>query len=256
MNNAKLGQHLRLVSGCMIVTAVVLISGSGAFAVPGVTAFWDFDGPTPPTDKTGNGHDLILPGGSNNPTIGNAVASGNGWSPAGLYGVSATFDGGDYLAIPNSAYSGGDFTFFVAQHTAGATGFDTLLASSRFRYQNVNDTLSGAINAPGGSFGGSTPISANDWHFIALRYDSTTQTLESFAATNTGTLGAPLLSGIAAAPGLGNASNFRLGGDGTSGIGGFDGWAGQLDFAGFHDGKLTNAQLQSALTEFVAVAPV
>jgi hypothetical protein len=225
------------------------------------TAFWDFNGSNPLVDKTGNGHTLVNPGGGNSPSFPtSATASSNGWMPNELTAAFidgntsgvASFDGNDYLAIPNSAYSGGDFTIILAQlRPDAAAGFDTLHASSRYRFQNINDTLSGGINAPSGSFGGSSPLNPDDWYYVALTYNDTTRALASYAATNTGTLGAPVLVGSANAPGLGDAINFRLGGDGTSGIGSLDGWAGELDFAIFHVGLLTQEQLQLAFDDFV-----
>lgn len=242
-----------------LAAAVFLVLGlaasaawAGSISVP-VTAFWDFDDwGNPLLDQTGNGHDLINPGGSSSPGITSPATAGtNGWSPNGLAGRVAKFDGGDYFAVPNSVYSGGDFTFLIAQlRPTAAGGYDTIFASSRFRYQNVNDALSGGINSPGGSFGGSYALNPDDWYLVALRYDNATRSLESFALTNTGTLGSPVLTGSANVPGLGNATNFRIGGDGTSGIGSFDGWAGELDFAVFHDGLLNNTQLQTIVTEF------
>jgi hypothetical protein len=64
-----------------------------------------------------------------------------------------------------------------------------------------------------------------------------------------------VLFGSANAPGLGNAINWRLGGDGTSLIGGFDGWAGELDFVLFYNRVLTDDQVQAILSHFVIPEP-
>jgi hypothetical protein len=217
-------------------------------------AFWDFNGSNPLLDKTGNGFNLTNSGA----TFIAPTASGNGWVPNQLSGANvagevsrvANFNGGAFLDIPNSVYSGGSFTWIGAQRRTGGA-FQTLLASSRFRYQNVFQTLQGAINSPGGSFGSSSPLVDNDWYLIALTYDNGSKALNSYAVTNSGVFGGPVLTGSAAGIGLSNAINFRMGLDNVSFIGGGDGFTGQMDFAAWKNAVLTAGQLQGILNDFV-----
>ena len=172
-------------------------------------------------------------------------------------GNVASFDGSDYLSIPNSVYQGDDFTVIVAHMMPNAaTGYDTIFASSRFRYQNIYDSLGGGINSPGGTFGSPRyPLDPDEWYFTALRYDNSNMVLESFVVTDTDVLGLPVMQGSANLPGIGNAVNWRIGGDGTSLIGGFDGWPGEIDFVVFYNQYLEDWQVQDILSQFVVPEP-
>lgn len=219
-------------------------------------AFWDFNGSNPLLDKTGNGHNLTNSG----VTFIAPTASGNGWTPNQLSGANvagevsrvANFAGGQALNIPNSVYTGGSFTWIGAQRRTEANGnFRTLLDSSRFRYQNVGGNLQGDINGAGGSFGTPSALGNSDWYLIALTYDNVTKALNSYKVTNSGVFGGPALTGSAAGLGLGDATSFQMGFNGTSGIGGGDGFLGQMDFAAWKNAVLTSAQLQGMLNDFV-----
>ena len=59
------------------------------------------------------------------------------------------------------------------------------------------------------------------------------------------------MSGAAAGFGLSDAINFQMGFNGTSGIGGTDGFLGQMDFAAWKNAVLTSGQLQGMLNDFV-----
>ncbi|MCA9247923.1 MAG: PEP-CTERM sorting domain-containing protein [Planctomycetales bacterium] len=219
--------------------------------------YWDFDTiGNELLDKSGNGNNLTNGGGV---TFGSHTASANGWTPDQLGGGQAanfTGAGSNYLAMPNGTYTGGDFTFITAHlRPAAGSGFNTLFASSRFRYQTVGDptpSLSGGINAPGGSFGG-TPAVEDEWHLTALTYDSSTGALSSYIVTNSGVFpGSPQATGSAngGPTYISDSTNFRIGGDGTSAIGGFDGWEGQLDFVAFDNSILSGVQLQQLMSDF------
>lgn len=236
------------------------------------TALWTFDDPSNRLgDVTGHGNNLTV--GAGTPTYSAAPAGGTGWGTTafglaqqpnnawvlgpggyspGPAGSVANLNGGVRFDTPVGLYTGGDFTFVVAQRRTDTSGsYETLMGTSRFRYQNVGGTLQGAINGSGGSFGGSTPVTNNDWNLIALRYNNTTHSLESFKLSNTSTLTGPALTGSAAgALGLSNMTNLDIGMDSSSGIGGTDAFIGQFDFVLFDNRFLTNSQLQDLLSFF------
>ncbi len=225
---------------------------------PDATAKWDFNGANPLADRTGNGHDLLMPASAaNQPSFVTAAPSSNGWEPLEFVrGPVAEFDGSDWLDIPDEVYEGGDFTVVAAhRRPASAGGFDTILSSSRFRYQDVNNSLQGDINSPGGSFGGSYALTPDDWYFTVLRYEGATGALNSFTVTGGDELGSPVLTGNAVAPGLGNAVDWQIGYNGNSGIGGVDGWAGQIDFVAFYNDFVIADQLELVFEQFRVPEP-
>lgn len=223
---------------------------------PVPTARWDFNGSDPLADRTGNGHDLLNPGGGNSPTFTAPLSSSNGWQPAEFVrGAVAQFDGNDWLDIPNDVYEGGDFTVVVAhRRPASAGGYDTIFANSRFRFQDVNNTLAGSINSPGGNFGTPYPLTPDDWYFTVLRYDDAMRTLNSFTVTDDDVLGPPVMTGNAVTPGLGNAVDWRLGYN-NSGIGSPDTWVGQLDFVVFYNEFVINERLELVFEQFNVPEP-
>jgi len=209
--------------------------------------FWDFDGTTPLEDRSGNGNTLISGGAS----FVAPSASTNGWTPVELSsGQSALFGGGQSLTIPGSAYAGGDFSFIAAGRTTSGA-FETIMGGETFRYQKISTGAHRfrSNTSPGGSSTG-TAVSLDDWHLFALTYDSSSDAVTGYKLTNGGAFVGTDFTGTHNLNGGGQAT-FRIGLNDLSGIGGSDGWNGEMDFLGFDNSVLSAQQLQLLVDDFV-----
>ena len=128
------------------------------------------------------------------------------------------------------------------------TGWEAYLSSNHFRLETDYSSQLRLDTNVGGGASGLHYLENNSWYFLAMRYDDSTHRVSIFATTNSAVLSGPIDFGVGD---LSSTSNFRLGSDGVSGLGGFDGLQGELDFVAFQDGYLSNQDIQFALTDFV-----
>ena len=175
----------------------------------------------------------------------------------------------DYLDVAPGAYTGGDFTFIglVNRDTADLdSGHTTIFASERFRLQwrisNVNDPNTQQLTLGLKSAGGST-VNANGsagnflagtWYFLAMRYDSSANKVDVFLEDTNGQIVSPELS-VTLGFTLTDMTSLRIGSDGLTGIGLFDGWWGEIDNAQFYNDALSNTDLQSAFDSVAVPEP-
>lgn len=174
----------------------------------------------------------------------------------------------DRLDVDDAAYAGGDFTFIAVVNrdtTDLNQGFATIFATNRFRFQyridrpgGVPDLGSQKLNLDVKSSSGSTAsatsaggsFQAGTWYFVVLRYNSTTNLLDAFLEDSTGGIDTPALN-LNLSFSITDLAGLRIGADGLTGIGSFDGFWGQIDNAQFYNAALTNTDLQSI---FLSVA--
>ena len=240
-----------------------------------LVAKYDHEDASPLTDDTGNGHTLANAGSVSfsAPVAPGSLRIGD---TAGTYPYSTS----GYMNVPSDVYQQGDdfsFTAFVYKDDRISTGYQTILASDRFRLQwlitrqwNADHTALvpvlgteglhlGATNgipigqpghqststtAPHGSF------EHGSWYFLGMRYDATANLIDAFIqpAVCGGTRQAISLSPSWS---LADMTGFRMGMDGVSRIGGNDPFAGQIDAAQFHRGYLSEADLDHIVGSYI-----
>ncbi len=208
-------------------------------------------------DMSGNGHDA---------TFGSAVTFPTAPQDIFEFGdIVAQYNRTDNakMDIPGSVITpGDDFTFVCLVNKLGELNGTnhTVLCSNRFRLQWRSDDSSSengklrvyVTRSTGGYDYSTAPIGsfqADDWYFVALRYDVSANLLEAFS-TNDGDLGVAGIFYNPTTP-LTDVTAFQVGYNGLSGIGGVDAMNGQFDNIRFYDSFLDDAQLQEVLTSYV-----
>jgi hypothetical protein len=160
-----------------------------------------------------------------------------------------------YLIVPNGVYSGGDFTFTgLAMKTGSDLYYETILASSgyRFQYAPPNNLNMQVKNGGGGAAANAFP--KNQWQFVALTYRASDRTVQTYIAPSGASLGPADYTFTASNTNFDTSANFRLGMDGASGIGGGDAWLGYLDHTRVYNEYMTAAQLDSVFQGYGPVA--
>jgi hypothetical protein len=179
--------------------------------------------------------------------------------------VAGTYNrdlGNSYLSVPADYNQGDDFTFTAFVRKTGSNlYYETILASDRFRLQytppGIDVPGSGALflqltASDGDQYSPAGSFEPDEWQFVAMRYNASTRLLEAFLQDPGSPFQGPVISFTVADPdGLGNMANFRIGSDGVSGIGGVDGFLGQIDEARMFTGYLSNAQIEAIFTSYI-----
>ena len=214
-------------------------------------AKYDHEGPNPLVDDTGNGMDATNGGGV---TFEAPPAPGNfelGDTSGKYTGASSS-----RLDVPPLYAPGDDFTFTAMVYKDASESHQTILSSDRFRFQFQQGTATGDgvgalrldVNSPGvsGPANSADIFNTEQWYFVVFRYDATTHVIDMFLEDDTDRdLAGPVFTKMAyGTDGIGDMSMFRVGGDGLSGIGGFDGFRGYIDGVRFYDVWLSNAELE------------
>jgi hypothetical protein len=224
----------------------------------GLVASYRHEGANPLSDDggpfgltlTNGGASFVAPGNPKNFKPGNVVAS---------------FTGGTYLDVPPCYDFGSDFTFMALVRKNSSESFQTILASSRFRFQFYGgasnsdglgalrlDVNGAGASGPGNSADGTFNI--NEWYFVALRYNATTQMIDAFLQGDSYSPLSPSFTRTALGSiGISDMARFRLGYDGVSAIGGPDGFAGVIDGARFYDVWLSNDDLKRIFDDYYHV---
>ena len=212
----------------------------------GLVASYNHEGADPLADNSGNGLnattggvDFVAPPGTTSFDVGDTVGEYN--------------RGTDQLNVPVTHTPGDGFTFtgLVRKNNDESGGHQTILSSDEFRFQ-YRDTggADGAgtfrldINGAGTTESGDGTFPVEEWLFTALRYDGNTGDVDVFVFDDTPD--PTLLPAFSTNADLSDMSQFRVGADGLSGIGGFDAFGGWIDGATFYDLALTDQQLLDA----------
>lgn len=249
----------------LIAVGLVAYSSGAALALKQgfaavLTGQYDHEGVDPLSDDSGNSNDLtnhgsvpfVAPIGGVDLNLGNK---------AGQY----VRNGSQYLTPPNTVYtSGGDFSFttLVRKNSEESGSYQTILGSSRFRYQFApsGDSTNGVgrlhfgVNGAGasGPADSGEDFRVNQWYFTALTYDADTKQANVYLYDDSQIFKGPLFTRTASGTnGLGDMSNFRIGADGTSGIGGVDPFGGQIDGERFYSGALSPSELRSVIQQYM-----
>jgi hypothetical protein len=208
-------------------------------------------------DMTGHGHDATNHGGAGGVQF-VAAPDGEGFVLGDTVGSYNRPDN-KYLELPPDVVELGEsftFTALVRRDGNPNTGYQTILGTNRFRFQwsadgreadkgrlRLDITGTGdALTAPG-------VFDLEKWYFVALRYDAATNTGDAFLETSN-SLGTPAFSFTPGDP-LDDLMQFRIGADGLSGIGSFDGWTGFIDGARFYGSYLDDPALEGVLQSYV-----
>lgn len=230
-------------------------------AGPGLIAEYTHEAANPLTDDTGHGLTLTNAGGvefTAPPSPGNFQLG----SVSGLYDRTGT----DYLGVPSWYMAGDDFTFMaMVRKDALETGtHETILSSNRFRlqYQDTGTTSDGSgqlrldVNSPGASgtgLSGAGTWATQQWYFVALTYDAGSKAIRAYLQGDQPIFGGPKLSLTANGDqGISDITQFRIGYDGLSGIGGGDGFGGYIDNIRFYDRKFTAAELRDVFRSYTS----
>ncbi len=213
-------------------------------------------------DVTGHGH---------NATNGGDVAYVAPPSPGSLaLGTTAAAhprNSSGYLDLPSEVYlPGEDFTFtaFVRKDASETGSYQTILGTDRFRFQffptGADDDGAGGLRldvngagASGPANGANNAFMTEQWYFVALRYDASTQQIDAFLQPGQQwTFDSAEFTRMANGTlGIGDMSQFRLGGDGLSDIGGFDAFGGWIDEAYFFNAALTDQEIANLFHGYV-----
>lgn len=219
-------------------------------------------------DDTGNGHTL-----TNSGATFIASPAQPGFDYFKLGDTVASISGTQNLRVPDAVYPkvggvGGSFTFTsLVNLNTTATGFRTILSSSRFRFQLAN------YNGRRLHFGLVTNPEANPitysqyytplnedvfdyatWYFVALSYDQPTNTLHGFLQDASDTWD-PVSLKVTTVPTIFPAFSDLTLGRNISGAGGADNWAGMIDSARFYTTALSNAELEAVFFQFSVPEP-
>lgn len=208
-------------------------------------------------DMTGHGHDATNHGDAGGVQF-VAAPDGEGFVLGDSVGSYNRPDD-QYLELPPDVVELGEsftFTALVRRDGNPNTGYQTILGTNRFRFQwsadgreadkgrlRLDITGTGdALTAPG-------VFDLEKWYFVALRYDAATNTGDAFLDTSN-SLGTPAFSFTPGDP-FDDLMQFRIGADGLSGIGSFDGWTGFIDGARFYGSYLDDPALEGVLQSYV-----
>jgi len=164
-----------------------------------------------------------------------------------------------YLEVPSHLLDiGQSFTFTAAvwRDSSLVSGHQTILACDRFRFQWSADgydpdkgRLRIDINGSGDTTTAPGVFDLDTWYFVALRYDAATNQANAFLVDGVD-LGSPAFS-FSPGPAFDYLGGLRIGADGLSGIGSFDGWTGYIDGARFYGSYLGDDQLQAVLAQYI-----
>jgi hypothetical protein len=217
-----------------------------------LTGLWDHELANTEADTSGNGNDLINVGGV---PFASPISPGN--AVLGNSAANFTRNAAQRLDIPGGAFTGGtdSFTYseFERKNNDESGGHQTILSSNRFRFQyrdtggvNGAGTLRLDVNGAGASGAGESgdnTFATEDWLFTALSYDAGTQELRAYQVSESAVqFGNPLvMTRTANGAGLNDISGFHIGRD-LSGIGGADGFGGQIDASRFWDSEVRSVQ--------------
>jgi hypothetical protein len=179
-----------------------------------------------------------------------------------------------FLTVPDAVYTDGGFTFTALVLKDGSllnSGHQTILASDRFRLQwrvdrnttaNTYDVNSQELTMQVRGAAGPTPntggSSANGtfmhdmWHFVAIRYNPATNSVNAWIQSTGDTLDAADFTLINLAN-ITDQTGFRIGKDGLSLIGSEDQFHGMIDGARFFSDTLSDAELQQVYASYLAI---
>ncbi|MDO8631170.1 MAG: LamG-like jellyroll fold domain-containing protein [Phycisphaerales bacterium] len=168
------------VRNCIITNNVAL--GPSYPNLQGVSAYWNFD--------DGAGALAVDRGGTNNGQI-----AGAAWT-AGMAGSALRFDGvDDYITFPADPSLDAATGLTVAgwiNGTYAANGYNTILSKGKSYYLGLYkghlfaQITIAAGDVPQRPVMGATTLAANQWHHIALVYDSAEPSVEADLNTYTG----------------------------------------------------------------------
>lgn len=174
-------------------------------------------------DVSGAGHSVAQAGSGLQPTL---VSNSMNGKPAIHFDASNDYlQGGAALDLRNSAYS----IFVVGKRTAGDGNYLTMLSSECYRFQSNNTKYK---NGGTLSYSGAT---------VPSLYAVTRSSAGTVAVYRNGV---QLASG-SMITGSTTCSNFRIGGDGLSGIGGFDGFNGDIAEVLVYNSELSTTNRQA-----------
>ncbi len=214
-------------------------------------------------DTTGNGFDATAGGGGGGPSF--VAATDPQGFDVGLGTTAGEYvrSSGQFLDVPGAVLDpaaidpsvGFTFTALVrGEGLVAGTGHETILSSNRFRFQRgnadqlliqANRTAGGTdlVQAPANSF------SPDTWYMAAMRYDAAGNRADAYLIPSTAVLAGPSLS-LTPTDAMTDLAALRIGGDGLSGIGGFDGWNGRIDNARFYSGALSKRGLRDVFYSY------
>lgn len=211
-------------------------------------------------DTSGGGYDATNAGGAGGVAF-VPVADPQGFA-AGLGSTAGSYvrSHNQRLELPAglAADLGESFTFTALVQGDGLVaggGHQTILGSNRFRFQRGNtDQLLLQVNRPSGSGTGLVQAAAGTldpgtWYMAVLRYDAATNRADTYLVPGTSIVTSPNLALTPTEP-MTNINSFRIGSDGLSGIGSFDGWNGLIDNARFYEGALTKRELRDVFYSY------
>ncbi|NQT52532.1 PEP-CTERM sorting domain-containing protein [bacterium] len=221
-----------------------------------LTARYDHESGNPLADDTGNGNTLTNGG---TVTFGAPIAPGSFLlgSVAGNYPRNGT----GYLDAPAGVYTANTdltYTALVRKNSYESAGHQTILASSRFRFQYQNNPSGGSdggrliLDTSVPTTGGGGPAGAfqtQQWYFVGLVYNDSTNGIQAYLQPDSPVFFGPHFT-MTAGSNLGNMTNFRMGVDGVSGIGGADAYGGQIDGARFYQGTMSKAELRDVFRQY------
>ena len=229
--------------------------------VGGLQAEYTHEQANPLTDTSGNGNDATNGGG-----VSFAAPTAPGTFQLGSVAGDYPRSGSGYLDVPNTIHvPGDDFTFLgmVRKNSDESGGHQTILSTNRFRYQFRNTggtdgagTLRLDVNDAGASGPGESGDGTwltEEWYFTALTYDAASQQLRAYLQDGSPVFLSAAFTRTANGAGLNDLTSFRLGGDGLSGIGGFDTFGGQIDETRFYDRALSQAELRSVFRVYAGL---
>ena len=222
----------------------------------GLIAEYSHEWINPLADTTGHGYDAV----NHNSVAFVSAPTGGGFvfgKTVGAYNRSLE----TYLDVPAEVVETGEsftFTALVQRDGNPNTGYQTILGSNRFRFQWSTDDRTSTetgrlrldVTGAGDALSSAGYFELEKWYMAVLRYDAGSNTGDAFLISPYDTVGTPAFTFTPEDP-LVDLTALRIGGDGLSGIGSFDGWTGFIDGARFYGSYLDNAQLQEVLESYV-----
>ena len=258
-SDAWMNAEYRSQTGALTSTGAAIDRQSAALT--GLVAQYTHEWVDPLADTTGHGHDATNHG---------VVFTAPTDSPAFQLGdVVGQYSRNQYLELPPDVVELGEsftFTALVKKSDLLTATHHTILGTNRFRLQYVTEHQGGVVEGRedlgelelnvttyGGGIqvtgSGNGSFDVDQWYFVALRYDATTDTIEGFLSDSE-TLGSPAFS-LDPTNDLIDLTGFHVGFNDLSLIGGSDGWTGLIDGVRFYGSYLDNQQLQDVLLSYV-----
>lgn len=228
--------------------------------ITGLVAEYSHEAANPLLDTSGGGHDATNAGGNG------GVAFVSVGDPQGFAAGLGTTTGSyariysQRLELPAALATdlGTSFTFTALVRGDGlvaGSGHQTILGSNRFRFQRGNaDQLLLQVNQPPGSGTNlvqtaSNSVAPDTWYMAVLQYDEAANRANAYLVPATSIITGPKFSLTPTVP-MTDITSFRIGSDGLSGIGSFDGWNGLIDNSRFYQGALTKRELRDVFYSY------